>query len=204
MKTFFISDTHFHHKNMYNFTTSNPGQNFYVRPEFMDHEEGDAYMIEQWNSVVSPEDKVYFGGDFCFDQKRMEELNCLNGTKILILGNHDNYKMSQYGKIFKRIYSYRDLTRLFDINKKVVLTHCPSHMESFYPYVERTINIHGHIHEKCVRHADGTIDLRYQNISVELIGYRPIELDELREVILSGKSTYAGIHSLGIKRELRV
>lgn len=189
---------------MYNFTTFDTYEtrhvnNKYVRPEFMDHEEGDTYMIERWNDIVRPEDKVYFGGDFSMSLPGMLDLK-LNGTKILILGNHDNYEMKNYRKIFKRIYSYRDLTQLFDINRKVVLTHCPTHMESFYPYSEKTVNIHGHIHEKCVRNQDGSIDLRYQNISVELIGYEPIELDRLRDIILADGTTYSGRHSLPILR----
>lgn len=210
-KTWFISDTHFFHKNMYNFTTPRglmwfdpnySGPYEYVRPEFLDSDEGDAYMIQEWNKAVSPMDKVYFGGDFCMDAKQMPTLKKLNGTKILILGNHDIFKMYQYQEIFKRIYSYRDMTQLFDLpgKKRVVFTHCPSHPSTFYPNDTNFFNIHGHIHEKAVLRSDGSLDNRYVNVSVELTKYQPMELDEVREYMISDRNTYSNRMRLPIKR----
>jgi calcineurin-like phosphoesterase family protein len=49
-------------------------------------------LIQNWNSVVSKDDTVYFLGDFAFagTQKIQEILNKLNrGRLILVRGNHD-------------------------------------------------------------------------------------------------------------------
>jgi len=52
--------------------------------------EMDELIIKKWNEVVSPEDTVYHLGDFAFRSRNTNScFHRLNGTKILILGNHD-------------------------------------------------------------------------------------------------------------------
>ena len=48
-------------------------------------------LIENWNSVVGPNDYIFHLGDFCFGGSQAWDycLNRLNGHKILILGNHE-------------------------------------------------------------------------------------------------------------------
>ena len=50
----------------------------------------DQTLIENWNSVVGPNDYVFHLGDFCFKGSPYWDkmLNQLNGHKFLILGNH--------------------------------------------------------------------------------------------------------------------
>lgn len=57
---FFISDTHFSHARILEFE-SDDGRP--VRSGFSSVEEMDEAMIERWNSVVGPKDKVYHLGD---------------------------------------------------------------------------------------------------------------------------------------------
>ena len=78
----FTSDTHFGHYNI----LAHDG-----RP-FQTIESHDAYLIAMWNAVVGKGDVVYHLGDFAWSQKAQqidEILSQLNGTKILIRGNHD-------------------------------------------------------------------------------------------------------------------
>ena len=51
----------------------------------------DLNLIQNWNSVVKPDDIVFDLGDFAFATNgRWQELfNQLNGHHYLILGNHD-------------------------------------------------------------------------------------------------------------------
>lgn len=63
---------------------------FESRP-FNDVEQMNEVMIENWNSVVNPDDKVFHLGDFSFLNKEATRaiVARLHGYKILILGNHD-------------------------------------------------------------------------------------------------------------------
>ena len=81
-KLFFTSDLHFYHKNIIDFC-SRPFENI---------EHMNAMLIKNWNSVVQPDDDVIIAGDFMFSSnlEYLENiLNQLNGTKWLVLGNHD-------------------------------------------------------------------------------------------------------------------
>ena len=64
------------------------------------------YVMEQWNKTVTKRDKVYVLGDACFTMEAIEDIGNLNGTKILIRGNHDNLNTSDYLKVFKAIQSH--------------------------------------------------------------------------------------------------
>jgi calcineurin-like phosphoesterase family protein len=161
-KTFLISDTHFGHANILTFKRQD-GSSLRDFPSINVHDE---YLIDQWNSTVKPEDKVYHLGDIGFRNFTALSiiLERLNGTKILIKGNHDNFKLSQYQQYFKDIRASHTLD-------KFILTHIPIHPQS----VERwTANIHGHLHANTLN------DSRYVNVSVEQIGYKPIDFEEIR------------------------
>ncbi len=156
--TFVISDTHWHHANIIKYCN---------RPFHTVHEM-DEVMIKNWNKVVKPEDKVYHLGDVYFPKKEPSDwlFNRLNGTKVLILGNHDNGKDQSLLKCFKRVYSYRILP-----NFDVILSHIPIHESSMPGRVK--LNIHGHTHEK------GSPPGPYRSACVEMQNYTPRLLEEL-------------------------
>lgn len=54
-------------------------------------DEHDDALIENWNKMIKPHDRVYHLGDFCFCNPRdaHQILDRLNGQIFLILGNHD-------------------------------------------------------------------------------------------------------------------
>lgn len=155
---FFTSDTHWHHKNIID----------YCKRPFSSVEEMDEILVQNWNSVVKPQDKIYHLGDVFFPKKTSSDciFSRLNGTKILILGNHDNGKDQQLHKWFKRIYSYRILPDL-----RVMLSHIPVQEES----IQRKciLNIHGHTHEK------GSPKGPYRSACVELWDYTPVAYESI-------------------------
>ena len=170
MKTFLISDTHFGHNNILSFKR-NDGTPLRFFASIEDHDET---LISNWNSVVKKEDKVYHLGDIsmCGWSKTENILNRLNGTKVLIKGNHDEYKLSQYARVFKDVRAYHRLD-------KFILSHIPIHPSSLSRW---EANIHGHLHDNVYE------DPRYFNVSVERIGFTPIDFQTLKERIYENLS----------------
>lgn len=77
---FFTSDHHFGHANIIRLCK---------RP-FTDLHSMNEAMTARWNAVVAPKDAVYHLGDFALGDHR-PYLQRLNGSKILIPGNHDKH-----------------------------------------------------------------------------------------------------------------
>lgn len=170
MNIFLISDTHFGHTSPYTKFTREDGS--MLRPHGS-AEAGDEAMIENWNKVVSHNSKVYHLGDVFMTTKANEIANVmrrLNGTKVLIKGNHDVAKLSVYAEHFKDVRAYHVLANL-------ALSHVPIHPQSVS---ERWLgNVHGHLHHRCVEDKFGNPDPRYFSVCVERINYTPIALEEV-------------------------
>lgn len=152
-----ISDTHFGHENIIN----------YCNRPFKNLHEMHDYMITKWNSVVKDGDKVYHLGDVYFSEKG-RILDKLKGKKRLILGNHDDVKDNYTQKIFSKILMWRMFPEF-----GLLLTHVPVYDKMFNQKIMK--NIHGHIHNN-----QYITDKRYKNVSVEVIDYTPINIEELR------------------------
>ena len=169
MKTFFVSDHHFNHANILKFEDGGKP----TRP-FNTLEDMHSCLISRHNALVEPNDKVYFLGDvgFAVNRHGLEYLNEMNGSKVLIMGNHDNYgSIAQYLKYFDKILSSKDFT--ID-NTRGILTHIPVHtsqLEHRYAF-----SIHGHLHSKIID------DPRYLNVSVEQFDFGPVSLESVREI----------------------
>ena len=182
-KTFFISDTHFHHHNAACVFRGPNGKK--LRP-FTDVEEMDETMIDNWNRVVDPKDRVYHIGDFTMPRKGLQVIHKLNGRIAMILGNHDPWKKKDWME-FKNIDHILGVKMMPKLGW--VITHIPVHERQLQGIW--THNIHGHLHADCVKRLDVDMvipseseykrDKRYFNVSVERIDYTPIELEELKE-----------------------
>ena len=160
---FVISDTHFGHANILTFKNpdGSPLRDFYYI------EEMDEHIIQRWNEVVRPCDKVYHLGDVTMDRKDVSVMKRLNGHKRLVRGNHDAAGTREYLKYIEEIYGCRVLDRM-------ILTHIPIHPDSLERFRG---NIHGHIHS---RKAPGP---KYFNASVEAIDYTPISLEAVKKCL---------------------
>ena len=165
-EVFFIADTHFGHKKVIEFEKEH-------RP-FATIEEHDEELVKRWNEKVTKKDSVWVLGDFCFGKKNLEIAGRLNGTKRLILGNHDLYPAADYLKYFTRVCG------VVEFDGKI-LSHIPVHTNQLERY---THNIHGHLHSKKVMifrdfSFIGNEDKRYINTSVEQINLTPISYGEI-------------------------
>jgi calcineurin-like phosphoesterase family protein len=177
MKTFIISDTHFGQHNMYKFVDRYGSR---MRAWADNAYQGDEYMIEKWNSVVGPNDKVYHLGDIAMPKKSIALLGRLNGRKVLIRGNHDKFKLKDYTPYFKDVRGMHKLDRY-------ILTHYPVHPMSISHWCRA--NIHGHIHEKTVMKrlwwGKKVPDRRYYNVCVEQHDCVPQDFEQIRAYVES-------------------
>lgn len=167
---FFASDHHFGHANILTFKRADGTP---LR-EFADVEAMNEHIIECHNSVVRPNDKVYFLGDVVISHKNsaLAILARLNGEKVLVKGNHDQCSAEAYLAYFKDIRG----SHQFD---GMILTHIPIHPESLARW---GLNVHGHLHANVVRMPLSQIpDRRYFNVSMEQINYTPISLEEVKK-----------------------
>lgn len=174
--TFLVSDTHFGHAGVCRFLRKDGVTK--LRP-WDDPEEMDEFMVKAWNERVRPNDKVYHLGDVVINRKALKILDRLNGDKVLIKGNHDIFKLSDYTPYFRDIRGYH-------VMNGCILSHVPVHVESLGRF---GCNIHGHLHEHRVMRRTWmgrkVIDPRYFNVSVEQIDYAPILLEDVFKRIVA-------------------
>ena len=175
--TFFISDTHFGHRNAWEKFTKDDGTP--MRP-FKSTYEMDQTMIDNWNKVVGDKDRVYHLGDFCIKRRSLPIFQALKGRICLVLGNHDPWKRSDYDKFAPNIDVFQGVKNFPALGW--VCTHVPVHPHQLYS--RWVANIHGHLHWRRVEKT-GTdiVDERYFNVSVECVNYTPIELEELKKLV---------------------
>lgn len=170
-----ISDTHFFHANILKFTDDEG--NLIRGSRFASVEEMNQCMLDNWNSVVKPGDKVYHLGDVFMEDKEqfVKYWSKLNGKKNLIVGNHDDIKWMAQKELFSKIYMWRMFTEF-----GLLLTHIPIHQSGLRrgaPTDETApmlLNIHGHIHQ------NPSPTEHHRCVCVEHIDYTPINIEELR------------------------
>jgi len=137
---FFTSDTHFNHKAIIGFCN---------RP-WKSIEEHDQALIENWNSVVSPDDTVFHLGDFVFGgfPKWKEIVEQLNGHIYLIRGNHDDKQMTAGIQTLFEDCLYQ--ARILVDGRTVYLNHFPflcfGHGDPKIYKDSYSIQLFGHIH----------------------------------------------------------
>jgi calcineurin-like phosphoesterase family protein len=182
--TFLVSDTHFGHAGVCRFTEADGVTK--IRP-WTDPHEMDEAMIQRWNDVVRPNDKVYHLGDVVINRKALPTLHRLNGDKVLIRGNHDIFRDDEYREYFRELRAYHVLNGM-------ILSHIPVHEASLGRF---GTNIHGHLHTSRVKKArgvdakTGTVlysdenDVRYHCVCVEQTGFAPILLEDVYKRIIA-------------------
>lgn len=166
---YYISDTHFGHKNIIKYEN---------RP-FLTVEEMNEKIISNWNKKVNDDDEIYILGDFSFysptDKRNVEILHQLKGHKHLIVGNHDRFarKESFDKELFESIDYYKEIN---DNGRIVCLFHYPIKVWDKKHY--GAYHCYGHIHSN-IDLVDYKQDERAFNVGVDLNNFEPVTLDEL-------------------------
>lgn len=176
------SDTHFCHDNIIQ----------YCGRPFANAESMNEGLIEQWNSVVKPGDIVYHLGDVTMGVNHRNEfpriVNRLNGSKRLVVGNHDDIPWLSGGGWFKKVMMWRMFPEF-----GLLLTHVPVHPSNLRVFVAEVnyeegdvgtvkktlLNVHGHIHQ------NPSPEGPYKCVCVEQTNYRPVHIEEILSDIKS-------------------
>jgi calcineurin-like phosphoesterase family protein len=154
IKRFYTADPHYYHKRIIE----------YCERPFADVFEMNEALIKRHNETVGPDDEIIFVGDVGFfrhpDMLRTL-LAKLNGTKILVLGNHDDLHPFKYVELgFLSVH-----TSLWLEGKDTVIVHDPA---------VASINSHlkfitGHVHQLFKKVGNAV------NCGVDVWDFRPVE-----------------------------
>jgi calcineurin-like phosphoesterase family protein len=169
---FLVSDTHFGHTGVCRFTRNDGVTK--LRP-WDNADEMDEFMVKAWNERVRPNDKVYHLGDVVINRKALGIMRRLNGDKVLIRGNHDIFKDTDYREHFRELRAYH-------VMNGMILSHIPIHSESLGRF---GVNIHGHLHANRVMlpgfngKITDVVDTRYHCVCVEQTDFAPILFEDV-------------------------
>ena len=162
---YFTSDLHLGHPAIIRMRT---------RP-FVDVEDMNQKLLDNYNSVVHKNDTVYILGDICH-RMRVEDANeliaQLHGKKVLITGNHDkNYDRNLFTEVcdFKTISLH---------GHYFALMHYP--MLSWPKLHQGSIHLHGHIHGSAECNMQNMKDgiLRY-DVGVDPNDFYPVSIEKI-------------------------
>jgi calcineurin-like phosphoesterase family protein len=167
--TFFVSDTHFGHKNII----------LYSNRPFSSVDEMNNLMVKYWNEVVKPEDIVWHLGDFAFmPYKDFKSLVWrLNGHINVILGNHDKVIEQHRQDILNtnKIESIQNYKELKVEGNFIVLFHYGQRVWNKSHH--DAIHLYGHSHGSLPPHGKSVdVGVDCKEITHE---YRPVSLDEV-------------------------
>ncbi|HEY4355936.1 MAG TPA: hypothetical protein VGN16_09330 [Acidobacteriaceae bacterium] len=165
MTTYFTSDTHFNHANIIG----------YCKRPFADVFEMNKALIERWNAVVGPDDRVFHLGDFAMGNHDIAPgiFDQLNGDKHLVRGNHDSKKTDKLG--WASVSPATWYVERSDAPIGIYLIHNPAGVK---PQMAPATVLHGHLHGMSDLHPF-TKHIRYIDVGVDCWDYRPVTLEQL-------------------------
>ena len=162
MTVFFTADTHF---------GDGGALGLYRRP-FASVAEMDAAMRSNWNEAVGATDEVWHLGDFA--RQRTAEamaalLGALHGRKHLIAGNND-------GAATRALPGWADVADYAELMLNGVrLVLCHYALRTWRDMGRGALNLHGHSHGRLAPMP------RQSDVGVDVRGFRPVTLEELRK-----------------------
>ena len=178
---YLTSDSHFSHKNIIKYCD---------RP-FTYIEEMNETIINNWNSVVKPNNIVFHLGDFAFGTiAQWEEIRSrLNGHIHLILGNHDMHNWHTSRDRMLEMFESVEMQAYVEIgNTKLYLNHYPMLTYAGIYRKNPTLQCFGHVHLKPNSRGADTTRLQYclptqYDVGVDLNNFTPIKFEKVKERI---------------------
>ena len=172
-KIWFISDTHFGHKNIIKFSS---------RP-FGDVTEMNESLIKSWNNVVSIDDDVYHNGDFGLtsSNKILSILERLNGNIHLITGNHEKGILSS-AACKERFVWIKPYHEMYIDKQFIVLSHYG--MRVWNKSHHKSWQLYGHSHDSMEHETWGrSMDVGVDSAYRILGEFRPFSFEEIKTIM---------------------
>lgn len=151
----FTSDTHLDHKKL----------DLLKRSFFSSVDHMNSVIIDNWNSVVKPNDTVYHLGDFAFSDHD-PFLNRMHGIKILLPGNHDNSKRLKKAKDW---HSIEPPIKEIKVGDQVIVL-CHYAMRTWHRSHHGTLHLYGHSHGNLPG------DSQSCDVGVDVWDFKPVDL----------------------------
>lgn len=176
MTTWVTSDLHFGHKNIMSFC---PDARARFRNDVTYMNEA---MVKEWNDLIEPEDTVYILGDVAFmsgsEAGRM--VMRLNGTKILVEGNHDRKTLQDatFRGAFAEVHKYLDINYN---GTKVVMFHYP--IAEWDQMHRGSVHLHGHLHGG----ESGMEKYRCRDMGMDAIGRIAVTMEDAIKDAMRGE-----------------
>jgi len=181
-RRFWTSDPHYFHDNVLKFCPQRPWKTV---------GEMNEGLIKNWNEIVRKGDVVYVLGDFSFGtvEETKGILRRLNGSKLLVKGNHDRNANVMIEMGFTNVAE----NEMINIDgQKVLMSHFPyyptiwSRLKAYFKGQELDIRylhkrivdsglplLHGHVHQH-YRTKDKML-----NVGVDVNQMRPVSEEEM-------------------------
>lgn len=195
----FTSDWHIGHANSIKFDE---------RP-FRDLDHMHRVLVNNYNAQVPVDGLCYFLGDIGMSNNETvgKILSELNGTKVLILGNHDKNHAAMYGLGFDVVLNS---ATIYIAGERVTMSHCPLRRvfredvtgmrgakdeemwhgefknEAYSVTDEGQFHIHGHIHSGPANKKP-RIEGRQMDVGVPANKYRPVSISDVESWIARTK-----------------
>lgn len=193
--TFFTSDWHINHENSIKFDK---------RP-FKDTIEMHKALIKNYNKQVPENGICYFLGDIATGPTEIVNsvISRLNGTKVLIVGNHDRAYTSMYNCGFDVVLNS---ATIYIQKQKVTMSHCPllglyreniegmkgskegenwhgeTKNQTYSVKDEGQFHLHGHIHSPNGGKSQKILERQF-DVGVPANNYRPVSIAEIESWI---------------------
>lgn len=142
--------------------------------------EHDELIQDNVLSVMTKRDKLIVLGDVGHNKKKdsLKFWAKVPGFKELVMGNHDQCIPTEYVKYFNKIAGLIK-------HRNMWFSHAPIHPCEIR---KARANVHGHKHADIIMSSkhDGYADDKYFNANVDVLGYAPINLDTIEEMVMDG------------------
>jgi calcineurin-like phosphoesterase family protein len=169
----------------------------------------DQALVDNWNHIVSKQDRVIIVGDFAFNNHR-QYAQRLNGRKILVIGNHDamnqealgefeqvhgfaceipctcDVTANNAGRFFKETHDYGCVKSIAtgDIHpdgkaKKELITFCHYAMRTWPGSYAGSAHLYGHSHGR-MPELDSLLSF---DVGVDVWGYIPVPWEAIQKKI---------------------